>query len=323
MRGLIESLIVLVKLGGIIALFLVSPFSTQALGLSKSSELSKPLELSKDYVESTGHRLVVWSKQPLANTKPSKHILLLHGRTWSALPDFDLQVEGENLSLMDNLVAQGFKVWALDARGYGATSRDNSGWNNPNKAASDVANVVRWIEKESGIKPTIFGWSYGSMVAQLAVQQNQDLVKGVILFGYPIDPEKVIVPTSSPKTPPVNPNTAKNAASDFITPGTISQLAIDTYVKASLKADPFRADWNKLQQWNQLDATKVQVPVLLLQAEFDPLANTASHARFFVKLPNANKQWVVLANSDHAALLETAKDRLVHSVNSFAEWLAR
>ncbi len=281
------------------------------------------LELSKHTVESAGHPLVVWSKQPLAEGKPSKHILLLHGRTWSALPDFDLQVVGEKLSLMDNLVAQGFKVWALDARGYGATPRDSSGWMNPNKAAKDVANVVRWIEESSGGKPTIFGWSYGSMVAQLAVQQNNDLVQGIVLFGYPIDPEKVIQPTRSPNTPPTKANTAKNAASDFITPGTISQQAIDTYVKASLKADPYRVDWHKLEQWNQLDATKVKVPVLLLQAEFDPLADTDSHARFFVKLPNANKQWVVLANSDHAALLETAKDRLVLSVNSFVEWLAR
>jgi pimeloyl-ACP methyl ester carboxylesterase len=283
---------------------------------------SSALELNKHYIESAGHQLVVWSKQPSGKDKPGKHILLLHGRTWSALPDFDLQVPGESLSLMDNLVAKGFKVWALDARGYGATSRDETGWNNPNKAAKDVANVVRWIERNSGIKPTIFGWSYGSMVAQLAVQQNKELVKGVILFGYPIDPEKVIEPIRSPVVAPAKANTAENAASDFITPGTISQQAIDTYVKESLEADPFRADWNKLEQWNQLDATEVHVPVLLLQAEFDPLADTDSHARFFKKLPNANKQWVVLSNSDHAALLETAKDRLVYSVNSFVEWLS-
>ncbi len=63
------------------------------------------------------------------------------------------------------------------------------------------------------------------------------------------------------------------------------------------------------------------VPLLLIQGEHDPLAIPESHARFFVKLPNANKQWVVLAGGDHAALLETAKYRLVHSVNDFVEWL--
>ncbi len=279
------------------------------------------VKLTKHTVDSAGHPMVVWSKRSTQNTDSNPQVLLLHGRTWSALPDFDLQVPGENLSLMDNLVAQGFTVWALDARGYGATPRDNTGWNNPDKAAADVAVVAQWIEKQTQIKPIIFGWSYGSMMAQLAVQQNSNIAKAVVLFGYPIDPEKKIEKVMSPIDPPALKNTAENAASDFITPGTISQKAIDYYVKASLLADPVRADWNKLEQWNQLNASDVKVPVLLLQGEFDPLADSESHARFFTQLPNANKQWIVLANSDHAALLETAKDRLVYSVKSFSQWL--
>lgn len=279
--------------------------------------------LEKNIVDSSGHLMTLWHKKPIEKFEQSKQILLLHGRTWSSLPDFDLQVEGEQLSVMDNLVKQGFSVWALDARGYGETPRDKSGWNTPNKAANDVANIVRWIELKTGAKPTVFGWSYGSMVAQLMVQQNPDLAKAVILYGYPIDPEKKVkAPVISDK-PLREKNTAKNAASDFITPNSISQKAIDTYVKESLKADPYRADWNELLQWNQLDARKITIPLLLIQAEYDPLADSESHARFFVRLPNANKQWVVLAGGDHAALLERPKDRLVHSVNDFVEWLER
>ncbi|MBV1910630.1 MAG: lysophospholipase [Kangiellaceae bacterium] len=285
------------------------------------------VELKKVEVESNGHTMILWKKQPDATqVKPSdvsKQILLLHGRTWSSLPDFDLQVEGEQVSVMDKLVALGFTVWALDARGYGQTQRDSSGWNNPNKAANDVANVVRWITNETTRKPVVFGWSYGSMVAQLMVQQNPQLASAAILYGYPIDPEKKVTEPKMPKVVPKNANTAKNAASDFITPGSISQKAIDIYVTESLRADPYRADWNKLSEWNQLDGSRVTVPLLLIQAEFDPLAESESHARFFVKVANANKQWVVLAGGDHAALLETPKDRLVHSVNDFVEWLEK
>jgi esterase/lipase len=86
-------------------------------------------------------------------------------------------------------------------------------------------------------------------------------------------------------------------------------------VAESLKAEPYRADWNQLQ------ANKIENPVLLIQEEHDPLADSESHCRFFVKLPNANKQWVVLAGGDHAALLEVTKDRFVHSINDFVEWL--
>ncbi len=290
-------------------------------GIYHSSLLAT--ELSKHIVDSGGHPMSLWHKQPSGDYDQSKQIVLLHGRTWSSLPDFDLQVKGEELSTMDNLVSLGFSVWALDARGYGETPRDKSGWNSPDKAAKDAFNVLTWIEKKTGTKPVLFGWSYGSMVSQLMVQQYPDAAKAVILYGYPIDPDATYDVDPSPKTPPKKQNTAKNAASDFIVPGSISQKAIDTYVSESLKADPYRADWNELQQWAQLDAKEIKLPLLLLQGEHDPLAESESHARFFIKLPNANKQWVVLAGGDHAALLETPKDRLVHSINDFVEWLSR
>ncbi len=77
--------------------------------------------------------------------------------------------------------------------------------------------------------------------------------------------------------PPREATTAEAAASDFIVPGSISQKAIDEYVRHSLEADPVRADWTQQHQYNQFDATKVSMPVLLLQGEFDPLAHTESY----------------------------------------------
>jgi pimeloyl-ACP methyl ester carboxylesterase len=298
-----------------------SIITTVVLILSLVSFTPKAAELTKFIVDSNGHPMVLWHKVNKLKADSKKQILLLHGRTWSSLPDFDLQVEGEKLSVIDNLVELGFSVWALDARGYGETARDNTGWNTPNKAANDAANIVNWITKKTRNKPTVFGWSYGSMVAQLMAQKNPEIATGIILYGFPIDPDAKIIVPELPSKPPQAINTAKNAASDFIVPGSISQKAIDMYVKESLRADPIRADWNKLEQWQQLDASKVTAPLLLIQGEHDPLADSESHARFFVKLPNANKQWVVLAGGDHAALLETAKYRLVHSVNNFVEWL--
>lgn len=278
--------------------------------------------IEKITVLSDEHPMALWHK-PNHTKKPLTKgpILLLHGRTWSALPDFDLQVSGEKLSLMDNLQALGFDVWALDARGYGATPRDKSGWNNPNKAATDVANVLRFITTNTAQKPTLFGWSYGSMTAQLAIQKYPDLAKSVILYGYPIDPEDHIATSNSSAKPKREKNTAQNAASDFIVSGSISEQAISTYITESLKADPIRADWRYLEQWNQLNAKSVQLPLLLLQAEHDPLAKDEAHARFFIKLPNANKQWTVLAGGDHAALLETPKHRLAQTVADFVVWL--
>jgi alpha-beta hydrolase superfamily lysophospholipase len=62
-------------------------------------------------VSSEGHPMAVWEKRP---EEPHAAVLLLHGRTWSTLPDFDLQVKGEDLSLMDGLVGLGYATYGLD-----------------------------------------------------------------------------------------------------------------------------------------------------------------------------------------------------------------
>lgn len=274
---------------------------------------------TKHTVTSDGHPLALWEKS-VAN--PKGHILLHHGRTWSALPDFDLQVPGEDLSLMAGFNALGYSVWALDARGYGGTPRDASDWLTPDKAAQDLAVVLDWLHERTGQQINVWGWSYGAMVAQLTAQRYPQAIRSVTLFGYPTDPD-VEVPVAAQQTEPERRiNTAEAAASDFIVPGSISDAAIAAYVEAALAADPIRADWHQLHQWNALNGAALDVPVLLLQAEFDPLANTDAHARLFVNIANPNKQWVVLAGGDHAALLETPRARLIKASVDFMEWLA-
>jgi len=269
-------------------------------------------------ITSDGHPLALWEKSV---EDPKGHILLHHGRTWSALPDFDLQVPGEDLSLMEGFNALGYSVWALDARGYGGTPRDASDWHTPDKAAKDLAVVLDWLQARTGQQINVWGWSYGSMVAQLTAQRFPQAIRSVTLFGYPTDPDAEVPVASGESEPERRTNTAEAAASDFIVPGSISEAAIAAYVDAALAADPVRADWNQLHQWNALDGEALDVPVLLLQAEFDPLANTDAHARFFVKIANPNKQWVVLAGGDHAALLETPRARLIKASVDFIEWL--
>lgn len=283
------------------------------------------VQLRKHTVMSGGHPMALWEKS-VANSKGQ--IILHHGRTWSALPDFDLQVPGEELSLMDGFNKMGYSVWALDARGYGETPRDSSGWNSPAKATKDLSVVLAWIKRETGKKIHVWGWSLGSMITQLTAQEYPENISSIVLFGYPVRPEASFLQASSResdslKMPLKELNTKKNAASDFLVPNAISQAAIDEYVRHALTADPVRADWNQWYEWRQLDPAKVSVPVLLLQAEFDPLANTTVHAQVFPAFSNANKQWVVLAGGDHAALLETPRNRLIASTISFIEWLEK
>jgi alpha-beta hydrolase superfamily lysophospholipase len=112
-----------------------------------------------------GHPLTVWEKRG-AGAGAGGVVLLLHGRTWSSLPDFDLQVPGEDLSLMDALAEAGYAVYALDARGYGDTPRDDTGWLTPDRMARDVAGVLGWIagREDAAARPALFGWSQQPVV---------------------------------------------------------------------------------------------------------------------------------------------------------------
>jgi pimeloyl-ACP methyl ester carboxylesterase len=261
-----------------------------------------------------GHPLAVWEKSA---TDAAQSILLVHGRTWSAIPDFDLQVEGEDLSLMDGLVERGFAVYAIDMRGYGETARDASGWLTPDRAAADVAVVLDWISGTRGGKPHLFGWSMGSTVSMLAAQRRPDLVSSLTLFGFWHDLD-VVLPADAPGSVPQRlQNTAAAAASDFITPGSISQKAIDTYVAVSLTTDPVKTDLMHYDHYNALDPAKITMPTLVMHGEFDPIAPSAFQAKLFARIATGHKQWVSVPGGDHAAFMEKPRPYFIDELVTF------
>ncbi len=272
-----------------------------------------------------GHPFALWSKTPAA---PKAAVLLVHGRTWSGRPDFDLNAGCEELSLMNGLVDAGYAAFALDMRGYGNTPRDATGWLTPNRAAADLAGVLKWLNTQAighgnknnqNGKAHLFGWSYGSTMAQLMVQQHPELAATLTLFGYPVRKGYSTTPADFPDDAPARQNTRANAISDFITPNSISPAAIDAFAVAALTADPFRVDWRELEQWAALDARKVRVPTLLLRGEFDPLAKKRVHRKLFRRLNTPAKRYVVIKGGDHAAFMEAPRSRFISEFSQFLD----
>src|SRR5450432_2323624 len=155
-----------------------------------------------EVVASDGHHLVLWSKSP--STAPKGEIVLLHGRTWSARPNFDLHVDGPRVSVMDALVAKGYAVYALDQRGYGATARDASGWLTPERAAADAESVLDWVATRApqGRRAALLGYSRGSATAMLAAQRHPEKLSTLIMYGpyHNVDQPPEI--PAEPKSPP-------------------------------------------------------------------------------------------------------------------------
>src|SRR4051812_35457284 len=133
-----------------------------------------------------GHHLAVWQRARPGTVAPAPKILLIHGRTWASLPNFDLHVAGEDRSFMDLLGNAGLDVFAIDLRGYGATPRDSSGFLTPDRAVADVGAVLQWMQQEPR-KPTkifVLGLSRGAMIAAMTAQKYPERQSGVILLGF-------------------------------------------------------------------------------------------------------------------------------------------
>lgn len=275
-----------------------------------------------DVVANDGHHLVLWSKVPSSEWRGA--IVLLHGRTWSARPNFDLQVAGQQVSVMDALIARGYAVYALDQRGYGATQRDRSGWLTPNRAAEDVEAVLDWVAAHTSrpARPALLGYSRGSATAMLVAQQHPEKLSALVMYGPYHNVEHPPEVPAEAGAPARNRTTAEGAAEDFASPDFTPAGVKEAYVRSATTLDPVRVDWRHEEQFNVLDPALVRTPLLVIHGERDPYAAQSGGPTFFSRLKSIDRAWVVLAGTDHVAHLER-QGAFVQAIVAFLERDAR
>jgi pimeloyl-ACP methyl ester carboxylesterase len=287
-------------------------------GAPMQSAPAPPRTLIKhDVVADDGHHLAVWQRKGAAPR--ATKLLLIHGRTWSSLPNFDLKVPGEERSFMEALGTAGLDVFAVDLRGYGATPRDASGFLTPDRAVADVTAVVTWMQQQDARKggTYLLGLSRGAMIAAMVAQKSPEKLAGVVLLGFGFDPDA----QAAPSTPGVRPgrvrNTADAASADFVTPDAYTGATMSAFVRTALQHDPVLVDWRDEQQFNSFSPARVQVPVLLVHGDRDPQAPIGIGTKLFTRFATPDKWWIILPGADHAAHLEKSAPLLVRTVVNF------
>jgi pimeloyl-ACP methyl ester carboxylesterase len=285
------------------------------VAVARATPQSSPA-LERLTVPSDGHPMAVWARRPAA---PRGAVLLVHGRTWSSRPDFDLQVPGMQRSVLVSLAARGWAAYAVDLRGYGATPRDATGWMTPRRAALDVVNVLAWIAQQhpSLPRPALVGWSRGAAIAMLAAQQAPPRASALVMFGFAFDPDASFADGSVPGKPAREKNTAESAASDFISPAVTPPAVINAFVAQALKSDPILADVKDDAELNALDPRHFTVPTLVMYGERDPGVEPADARKFVSRLAAADKRLVVLPGADHAAHLENTHEAWISAIDTF------
>jgi pimeloyl-ACP methyl ester carboxylesterase len=299
-----------------VSLILLPGSTVFAQGTPAKEGLPKVAGLERATVQSDGLPIAVWARRPAT---PKGVILLVHGRTWSSRPDFDLQVPGMQRSVMQSFVNQGFLTYAIDLRGYGETPRDASGWLTPTRAASDVLNVLTWItaQNPSLPKPALVGWSRGAAIAEFAAQLAPSRITALVMYGFVFDPDAEFADETMPEKPPMDKNTVDSAMSDFLSPEVTPGPMVKAFVDQALKADPILADLKGDKEFNALKPEHVSVPTLVMFGDRDPGISQDDAGKFFAKLGTPDKQMVVLPGADHAALIEDTHDAWIAAIVSF------
>lgn len=121
-------------------------------------------------------------------------LLLLHGARVPGIASFDLPVPGGSLAA--DLAAAGHRVFVMDARGYGRSTRPPAMQTPPagpplvqsHEVVRDIAAVVDWIgERTGGRRIALLGWATGGhwcgMYASLHPERVSHLVILNSLYG--------------------------------------------------------------------------------------------------------------------------------------------
>lgn len=313
----------------LLELALIAALLPHCCGLSHPSVpiLTSSTALQHYIPTEDGHQICVWEKGP----KDAKHsLLLLHGRSFSSKPVFDLVYSSSsdssestvhNLSTMDKLADYGIRSYAVDLRGFGGTSRDASGFLSPYRAVEDIRHVLAWAQTRGGHLPSLLGWSQGALVAHLLCQLYPSAVASVILYASIYDPMRVyprqpFLPTK-PLDAPRRLTSAEATLEDFTLPGSISDEAAYAFSAAALAADRVKPDWTGLHEFNDIAPFRLAQPTLVIHGDSDPYLPPGAQMHLFSGLGAGDRAYVVLPQADHCAHLISSREAFIHHVSSF------
>lgn len=296
------------------------------------------------------------SSSETTSQQSKKPILLLHGRTWSSVPVYHLlggpknaeHGDHDSLSFMEALLDVGLQPYAVDFRGFGGTPPHDANHSvEPNRCVEDVETTLNWIAERHGLStsnnagemPALFGWSQGALVAQLLAQKSPQMISKLILYGSIYDPlirypraplyvtqnnEYCNIEGNGGNNTDINENLVCNdydsAIEDFTVEGSIAPEQARLFAEAALVADPIKARWTHVHQFNNCDPARIHVPTLVVAGDQDPYAPLRVQQELFSNLGRgADRTWSIIADADHAVHLLDGRHRFVNIVTSFIQ----
>jgi pimeloyl-ACP methyl ester carboxylesterase len=271
--------------------------------------------------------------QPRERTLPV--LFLVHGSSLSSRSSFDLNAGPHgNYSLMDKFAGAGFDVWTMDFTGYGKSSQDNG---NSNIADGVVVlkAAVEVVAQETGQQSYhFFGESSGGLRAAAYAVAQPERVRRLALAAFTYTGEGS--PTLADRAKQLDyyrthnrrPRDRDMIRSIFTRdkPGTSDPAIAEVLADRELPFGDSVPTGTYLDMSANLpvvDPLKVKAPVLLIRGEYDGIATNQDLLNFFAKLPNGDRQFVILPGMAHSLVLGLNHEEFAHTMQAFLEMPAR
>jgi pimeloyl-ACP methyl ester carboxylesterase len=275
-------------------------------------------------------RLFLWNKPPAAGTKKAGTILFVHGSSMASQPTFDLFVPGRpHSSVMEWFAAKGYDTWCMDNEGYGRSDKKRPiNCDIPNGADDLDAGSKFILEKTSAGKLLVYGISSGALKAALFAQQHPERVARLALDamvwtgeGSPTleQRKKRLDEFRKTNRRPID-RAFVHGIFNRDHPGTADEATINAFADAILALDDSVPTGTYVDMCSKLplvDPEKITVPTIVMRGEYDGIAGFDDLIAFYKRLPNADKQFAVMAGISHASFQQKNYLMVYHILLSF------
>lgn len=278
----------------------------------------------------------------------SNTLMLMHGATFPSESLFDVPVDGA--SFMDVLAKAGFDVWAVDARGYGGSTRPAEMVAPPDAAspltpardaARDLAAAIEHVLAENDLERlSLVAMSWGGTVAGIYAQRHARHIEKLVLVaplwlsnrplridaGQPLSAWRLIHVDAFREAWLAGVPTDRHA--NLLPLGWFEQWAAVTASTDPDIAEPgaIRAPGGAIQDVREhwlanrplYDPSAISAPVLLIHAEWDQDVSIDMMQDLFKRLDNAAyRRWVEIGEGTHMILMEPGRWQAFDAIVTF------
>jgi alpha-beta hydrolase superfamily lysophospholipase len=265
---------------------------------------------------------------PKAGEPPRPVVLFVHGSSVTSRV-FDLNVPGHGeYSAMNEFARYGFDCWTMDHENYGKSGR-TSGNSDIASGVEDLKAAVEVITRETGQQKFHFvGESSGALRAGAYAMAQPERIDRLVFAAFTYKGEGS--PTLTKRAEQVDYYRSHNMRKrdrDMIRsiatrdkPGTSDPAAVEALADAEMQFGDQIPTGTYLDMTANLPVVhpeKVPAPVLLVRGEYDGIATVADLEEFYNRLPNGDRQFIILPGTAHSVVLATNRRLFWHVTRAF------